>query len=104
MEDLAKFVHKKLRSGYPEGELRTDLEREGYSPEEINEAFQARVSSNKESSESMRSIQVMIGTGLLITGIAVLSVDIFRYFYPFAWILVITGGILIAAKYFLSNK
>lgn len=34
-----KQVKKQLRSGYPEGELKKDLQKEGYSEEEIEQLF-----------------------------------------------------------------
>ncbi len=38
-EELSAFIKKRLHSGYPDGELRNDLLKEGYTIEEIDRAF-----------------------------------------------------------------
>lgn len=97
-EELTGYVRRKMRNGYPDGELREELKSAGYSPEDIEAAFSTPRSGGKSSkmNEAFRSATVGVGAGLVITGVAILSVNWFIYYHSIAWGLIIAGTAVIA--------
>jgi hypothetical protein len=64
-DEKIKTIKKKLRSGFPEGELKNDLRKEGFSEEEIKKAFQPVAS-------DMRSWYLFFGLLFSLVGLWVL--------------------------------
>lgn len=61
-EDKIKALQKKIRSGFPEGEIREELKMTGYSDEDIAEVF-------KPHEYDMRSWYLVFGIFLCFAGI-----------------------------------
>lgn len=80
--ELIKSIKKKLKSGYPDGELKNELLAKGYAADDIERLFFiASGHSNDRGKEKVgQSSYVtmfnLIGMGLLITGIAVIGTNI----------------------------
>jgi hypothetical protein len=68
-------IKRKLRRGYPQGELINDLLKEGYTDHEIEEAFYKLSNPDKNTKKTTSfPLWYVICTGLLITGIAILNI------------------------------
>jgi fatty acid desaturase len=67
------LIRKKLKRGYPQGEIKEELRKEGYSEQEIEAAFNTLREHNSQSRGKF-PISFVLGTGLVITGIAVLAI------------------------------
>ncbi|HEX7846432.1 MAG TPA: hypothetical protein VF476_11590 [Chitinophagaceae bacterium] len=74
LPELAAFIKKKLKSGYPQGELTNDLLKEGYSQDEINQALLA--TSSEVTEEGRFPLWLVFSAGLLVLGITLILVDI----------------------------
>ena|SRR6478672_6626906 len=80
-ENLIQSVKKKLKAGYPAGEIKTELREQGYSEEKIEMIFNATVDPSSQgkpiySGEKTGNQMLMLtGAGLLITGLAFLSLS-----------------------------
>lgn len=66
-EEKVRLVRKKLRSGVPEGEIRNELSREGFSEEEIKIIFKPVIS-------DMRSWYLTFAVILLLAGLYLLII------------------------------
>lgn len=83
-EELGFFVKKKLKKGYPEGELINDLLQEGYMKEEIQTAIYDPPATGKDSTAKNRPPPVhhplwfVFTSALGIVGLAFVSVSIFN--------------------------
>ncbi|HEX7902525.1 MAG TPA: hypothetical protein VF487_01510 [Chitinophagaceae bacterium] len=108
-EELSDFVKSKLKRGYPEGELRNDLLREGYTAEQVQKAI---YNPPKGAKDILRAEQkkldnnplwYMISAGFIITGIAIKSVKYYRE-NSFSTMLIAMGVIGLFAKIFLALK
>lgn len=80
-EDLVRSIKKKLKSGYPEGEVRNELLEKGHTEEDIKRLISiasgcsdklARTTSRHNSGAS---IFYLAGVALLITGITIMSAN-----------------------------
>jgi len=99
-EELKSFIQKKLRKGYPQGELVNDLLREGYSAEEIDKAIYDSSKGNATSTgASENPVWFVITTGLGIVGISIISVNYFRYFHTLGYTLIVIGAAGIFIKF-----
>src|SRR6218665_1818860 len=78
MEAIKKRIKRRLKLGYPAGEIKHEIMQEGLSEEAVENIFNSlNKASNDRSgygSESAKSqAYILIGSGLLITGVAILS-------------------------------
>jgi hypothetical protein len=93
-EEKRKEIKKRLKSGYPAGELKNELLLQGYSEEEIEMAFNFSTKS-KPTKQTKPKYQAftLIGSCLLVTGIATNSTNTFlkKYAIP----LIIIGSIFL---------
>jgi hypothetical protein len=77
--ELIHAVKRKLKSGYPAGEIKTQLREAGISEEDIDAIFNATVSASSSGEGIYRhespgnQIFLLGGAGLIITGLAFLS-------------------------------
>jgi len=77
-EELAMYTRKKLRGGYPAGELKNELLAEGHTIKEVESAFLKSVSplgKNAESNPGQYPLWFFLSVGLLILGISFKSVQ-----------------------------
>ncbi len=78
---LDELVRRKLKKGFPAGELRQELKGLGYTEEEINAAINSYAQTqmdrtgNKAGFNSSGSMLSLAGISLLIVGIALSSVN-----------------------------
>lgn len=93
-EEKRKQIKIKLKSGYPAGELKNELLQLGYLEAEIDEAFNlsTKTESVKSSNTNYQTF-TLIGSCLLITGIAINSTNTFlkKYAIP----LIIIGSLFL---------
>ena len=91
-EALFKTVKRKIRRGYPEGELRNELRKQGIGETEINEMFDSITKSDTnvgyESASQPEQARMLAAACLAITGMTLLS---FNPGNNIAWLLVLTG-------------
>jgi hypothetical protein len=78
-------IKKKLKNGMPEGEIRNDLKKEGYSAEEINEIFRPKP-------YDMRS-------WYLVSGILFFTVGCWAFLRYGSLLLLIASAIMISLYY-----
>lgn len=82
-------IQKQVRSGVPEGEIKNELRKEGYTEEEIREAFPAHRA-------DMRS-------WYLVSGIIIATAGLWRFVVSESLLLLILGiGLL--TLYYTENK
>jgi len=79
-EELIKSIRRKLKSGYPDGELKNELLEKGHPEEDIEKLFFVASGHSKDpvkakTGKNNTNIFTLIGVGLLITGIAITSAD-----------------------------
>lgn len=76
-KELLKIIKRKTKRGYPEGELRNELQQQGLSETEINELFDSITgSSESDGTDTLPQENqnfLLIASGLGITGLALLS-------------------------------
>ena len=106
-EQLVSFVKKKLRSGYPEGELINDLLKDGYAAEEIVKAIYVATigtadRSTKKKSDEKMSMWNLAGASLVILGISLNSVD--TNFKQYGYFVLAAGILCLVVKYIISVK
>ena len=96
MRDLNRMVRKKLKGGYPEGELREDLLQNGYSAPEIEAAISEASQGKFPNQQKELPAWYLISGGFLILGISLRAVK-GLWLEPFSWPLIIIGtlGILL---------
>lgn len=102
---LRDFVQKKLRKGYPQGELVNDLLKEGYSEDDIHKAIYNGSSQEKEGRQSLSKsnnmpLWYLLSVGFVILGLALVSVK-FIWLSEYGWFFLITGLVGIAARFIL---
>src|SRR5690349_11566480 len=80
-DELQYFIRRKLRKGYPEGELKNELVAEGYTNEEIEKALYNIVASHPSVTTGTAKfpLWLIFSFGLLIVGIAILN-------FPLLWL------------------
>jgi hypothetical protein len=66
-EDLKEYVSKQLKRGYPSGELREELLKQGYTAEVVEKAFSVDGYSSSDNKFGLRS--VLLSVGLIVLGI-----------------------------------
>jgi hypothetical protein len=101
MKDLNTFVRKKIRSGYPEGELREELKNQGYTQSDIDELFSSGKTGSRQPSPTY-PMWYLVSGGLFILGIALTAVP-GLWLQPFSWPLIIIGALGIVIKFLLSK-
>ena len=77
-EELYLYTRKKLRRGYPAGELKNELLDEGYSAEEIDSAFYNSAAPSGHASKinpGQYPLWFFLAVGLLILGISFKSIQ-----------------------------
>jgi|GEM_PF-3840022 len=79
-EELIKAIRKKLKSGYPDGELKNELLEKGHIEEDIEKMFFVASGHSThpvkaKTGKNSANIFTLIGVGLLITGITIMSAD-----------------------------
>jgi hypothetical protein len=104
-EELRLFVKKKLRRGYPEGELRNDLLGEGYSAEEIQKAIYDPevIPGNRKREGNNYPLWFAASVGFVILGLSLLSVN-FIWLSKYGWFFLTIGLVGIAFKFLLPKK
>lgn len=108
-DQLADYVRKKLKKGYPDGELRNELLQQGYNKEEIERLIYnppaTEAGKQKENRQRLDNnpLWYFASIGLLITGIAFKSVSYFRE-SSLGTILLVAGIGGLIAKVILSIK
>ncbi len=105
-EELDLFVRKKLRRGYPAGELKNELLAEGYPPELIESAFYktiSRLPHVKNDNPGKYPLWFFLSVGLLILGISLKAVK-GLWLEPWAIPLIILGLTGIVLKFLLPNS
>ncbi len=101
-EELRAFVQKKLRRGYPQGELVNELLQEGYAADEIDKAiYLAGKNEEKPGPVGNNPVWFVLTTGLGIVGISLLSVSYFANFRPVGYTLILIGATGIFIKFLL---
>jgi len=103
-EDIRLYVRKKIKRGYPEGELRNDLLQQGYSDEEIQRfIYDPEINVKKKSKRITDSpLWYAISVGFLILGLT-LFLGPSIWLREFNLLFLILGLIGIIAKYILRN-
>src|SRR5881394_2559511 len=82
-EELRQFVKKKLKNGYPEGELINELLQEGYTNEEIQKAIYDAPATGTDPTTRNQATPVhhplwfVFTSALGIVGLAFVSVSVF---------------------------
>ena len=82
-EELQVFVKKKLKRGYPEGELINDLLQEGYSNDEIQKAiYEPAITDNGPAKQSRQQTSYptwfVLTSAAGVVGLSFISVSLFR--------------------------
>lgn len=81
-EELQVFVKKKLKRGYPEGELINQLLLEGYTNEEIQKAIYKPIADNGPAKQSRQQtnypIWFVLTSAAGVVGLSFISVSLFR--------------------------
>lgn len=101
-------VKKMLQKGEPQGEIKNDLRKEGYTEEEIASLFYDLSSAKQvtagSNSKKTRSGQIfnLIGASLFIAGISMLAVK--TWLTEFGLPLIISGVISLGLGYFISGN
>jgi hypothetical protein len=74
-EEKIQEIRKKLKKGYPQGELINDFLKQGYSEIEIQDAlYKLSNSKNANNKSTDFPIWYTVCAGLLITGISILNI------------------------------
>ncbi|MGB4843394.1 MAG: hypothetical protein WBP16_02950 [Ferruginibacter sp.] len=106
--ELSKFINKKLKSGYPAGELKNDLLAKGFTEVEIDEAFLNVSTKNKGTGKSstkentVADMFALAGVSFLIAGIAMINIP--TWLTEYGWWMIIAGIICQGIKFFLSLR
>jgi hypothetical protein len=96
-------IKKKLKSGYPQGELMNDLASEGYTIDEINDAL-FRLEGVKEPSHARElPLWYMASVCFIILGIGILTVR-GLWIYEYGYIFLILGLVGAGIKYFVIDN
>ncbi len=101
-EEKIKEIKKRLRNGYPEGELINDLLKEGYALEDIREAIWPASLSNITENNDF-PIWYLLSVGFFILGLALIAVPIV-WLSEYGWFFIITGIAGIVLHFFLRVK
>lgn len=89
-EEKKASIQKQLRSGVPEGEIKNELRSEGYSEDEINEAFPAHKA-------DMRS-------WYLVSGIVITMFGVWRFSVNESLLFISLGVIMLTLYYHELKK
>jgi hypothetical protein len=101
-EEKINEIKKKVRKGYPPGELENDLFNEGYTAEEIQNVF-SNLSGNTQMKDKPKNIPLWyaISIGFIILGIAILSVK-YLWIYYYGYVFLILGLVGVLLKYLIT--
>lgn len=104
---LIALIKKKIRAGYPEGELKNELLQKGYTREQIEQCMldvsgKVNQSGSGNHNKTSMSLLGLLGAGLLITGISLLSTQTFLTAY--AYYLIAAALVCIAAGFLFNRK
>ena len=100
-EEKKQEIKRKLKKGYPQGELFNEFLKEGLSEKEINEAMFSGNTSSDANNKSDPPVSAVIGIGLIIAGISVLSIfnnSSLGYFFLFSGVVVFVVGLFLQAE------
>ena len=107
--DITAFVKRKLKSGYPAGELKNELLSKGYTAAQIEVLFLQLSSKkndahyNKKIAHSYNNIYNVVGIALFITGIATISTQ--TWMKQLSIVFFAAGAICFCVAYFnATNK
>jgi hypothetical protein len=101
-EEKITEIRKKLRKGYPQGELTNDLANEGYTTEEIQDAFFNLEGAKPDHKAKDFPLWYMTSIFFIIIGIAILSVKyLWIYYYGYIFLILGIAGLLV--KYFIID-
>ena len=106
--ELSKFINKKLKSGYPAGELKNELLTKGLTEAEIDEAFLKISTKNKGAGKSsvkentLADMFALAGVSFLVAGIAMINIQTWLTAYG-SWV-IIAGVIFLGIKLILFLK
>ena len=95
-------IKRKLRKGYPQGELINDLSNEGYTAEEIQDAMFSLEGPKKDNKTKDLPLWYMASICFIILGMAILSVR-WLWIYYFGYVFLILGLAGLFAKYFIID-
>ena len=105
---IEKFINKKLKSGYPAGELKNDLLAQGFTKTEIEALFLKASTKNQYAGKNtvkenmLADMFALAGVSFLIAGIAMIYIQTWLTEYGI-WV-IITGLICRGVKFFLSYQ
>jgi hypothetical protein len=101
-DELKNYVKKRLKKGYPGGELRYELLQQGYAADAIEQAFSPGRQWN-DPVEGFGLRQFQGAAGFLVLGLFRLRID---YYYHFAAGCIVTGiaCFLIWLVYWYENR
>lgn len=103
-DEKKKEIEKKLRKGYPQGELINDLLSEGYTQEEINNALFVLSTPSKEKSKADDfPLWYWASIGFIILGIAVLSVR-YLWIHDFGYVFLASGLIGLFVRFIIQES
>jgi hypothetical protein len=103
-EQILKELTKKIKAGYPAGELKNELLAKNRSSEEADEIIsdlsESSTKSEKIKFNSNNSVLNLVSISMLILGIAIISVR--TWLEPIGYILILIGIIILLPKIFKS--
>jgi hypothetical protein len=102
-EEKIVEIKRKLRKGYPQGELINDLSNEGYTAEDIQSALFNLEGPKKDQKIKDLSLWYLASICFIILGIAILSVKyLWIYYYGYVFLILGLAGLLV--KYFIIDS
>jgi hypothetical protein len=103
-EEKIVEIKRKLKKGYPQGELINDLTNEGYTSEEILQALYSLSEKNTINKKINNTpLWYAVSIGFIILGIAILSVKyLWIYYYGYVFLVLGIAGLII--KQVVANK
>jgi hypothetical protein len=107
-EEKIKHIRMQLSKGEPEGEIKNQLRKEGYTEDEIGtlffNLFSKKTDSNKVNSRQDNNAQLfnLIGTCFIIAGISMLAIN--TWLTAYAIPLIVLGATSLCVKYFKPGK
>jgi hypothetical protein len=96
-------IKKKLKSGYPQGELIKDLVNEGYAADEVNDALFGLEGAKAGDKAREFSLWYMASISFIVLGIAILTVE-GLWIYYFGYVFLILGLVGAGIKYFIIDN
>ena len=107
-QNLSQVIKKKLRSGYPEGEMKNELLEKGYSMDQIEKAIynvpvdkMTRRIRKESAGKDKVSMWTLIGTSLVILGISLYAAP--TNFQQYANFILVAGMLCLVIKYVIAE-